>query len=192
MLSTLYNLYRMTKLSGGLPQFKVVSRAIQSLSWKGSKNPEFSNNEVFLCTRNSYNSPKIMEILSARCLLIYINDVPKEQQGPDLNCEYGATTKFGETGRTVPNKIKGLISELGQLGEDAVTIFKNILKNAGLFAHLMYKVTPNFEEDNVTSNSGTITLQIGDWFKSDKLVMQNISNIVFSKEIISYFAIFKK
>ena len=108
MLITLYNLYSMTKLSGSWPKFKVVSRAMQALSWKSSKNPEFSNNAVLVCTRHSYNPTKIMEILSASCLPIYRNDVPKEQQGPALNGTDGVWTKFGETGRTVANKIKGL------------------------------------------------------------------------------------
>ena len=184
ILDSMYNLYSMLNIKSIMGKetsahnISFTSKAMSALAWKGSSNPEFSVEMIFVATRRSYNPIDIIKELAMTCLPTKLNDHDKEgaQQIKD-----GFGSFVSDIGGWLGEKIT---NQFGQTLQEGFNQAGNIIKNSGLMSPLEYKVSPDYDNDEAIAE-GTVTLCVGRWFRAHKLVVKSISNIEFSKETIA-------
>ena len=159
-------------------QVTVQSRKMMAATWTGSEIPEFNINTMFVCTQRRYNPVKIIRALAATCL-------PEE-----LENTANPSTKIIEMRDGVANGVNSLGKVINDTfnnkssKEFAATMnsISELIKSAGMSAPLGYGLNIN----NMDPIEGTtLAIRIGNWFKASDLIVKNISNIEFSKEVIA-------
>ena len=177
-------------------QVSMQSEAMSAKIWKGSSFDGFTVDCLFVSTRRKINPTKIIRLLAASAL-------------PDKLRNGEGTTSQSVT--IVKNGVKNIIEGIGKIlksagdgftyltkvpsngfkdGVDkAVDISNDLVDDVGMIAPLYYGV----KHDNsgtasspiVPLKNTTLTLQIGDWFRADELLVESVGNIRFSKEVIA-------
>ena len=169
--------FNFVNIGTGSSQFTLQSRAMQSVTWSGSSTPEFTFNTVFVSTARNLNPLRMVKILGRTCLPILLKDSPSH------GVISSSLEKGGQAFRTVNEKIAKVtgidsFNKAGQTGE-------TLIKTFGLAAPLDYGLKFDTDQGVGPLPDTTVTLQIGDWFLADKLVVKSVSNIEISKEVIA-------
>lgn len=166
-------------------QMTMQTQSMSSASWKGSTFDGFNLDCLFVCTNRNINPVAILEKLSKACLPAKLRDY----EGPTP-----PVAKF----------VKKQVEATIDLGEDVVNIFssnshkqqadeitsqlKNQIGDVGMVAPLGYGIKLDDPENGnaVKPLPGTtLAIHIGDWFHADELVMESLSGVKFSKELIA-------
>lgn len=175
-------------------QVTMQSEAMSSKVWKGSKFDGFSVDCLFVATRRCMNPTKIIRLLAATAL-------PDKLRTGDMT-----TTQFVTW---VKEKLQQAIGWTGGIIKTAADSFEDgehynkesfkqgvddcvkqldlFISDVGMVAPLYYGTKLDSEEGRAVAplKNTTLTLQIGNWFRADELLVDSISNISFSKEIIA-------
>lgn len=156
----------------------VQSRKMMAATWTGSEIPEFNINTIFVCTQRKYNPVKIIRALAATCLP---EELENTANPPDtlVNMRDGIADGVTGLGKGVNNffnndKSENFAKTMSEIG--------GIIKSAGMSAPLGYGL--NLEDISPIEGT-TLAIRIGNWFKASDLIVKNISNIEFSKEVIA-------
>ena len=174
-------------MNGTQPQVSLISRAMSAATWKGSEIPTFQISLTFVATRRSYNPVKIIKALAGTCLPLPMNqysntNIQKVKDDAAEAIRQGATQlkKWGS------DADHGLASTVLDKAGDLLNVTAKGVQNAGLIAPLFYEPHADLDNDTVSvQDTQTVTLQVGQWFRAPKLLVNNISNIEFSKETIA-------
>lgn len=184
-------------------QVTTQSQAMQAAVWQGSKIDNFSVECIFVCTNRRINPVEIIQTLCKACLPARLTDycdsmgnggsnfakdiqdlAVKGIDGAEglVNGIIDGTSKAFESlsGKSIDAQgAKDVVSRAAQIGRDTV-------KDIGMVAPLGYGLTFNQEGRTVAPLPGTtLTLNIGDWFRADELLVESVSGIEFSKEFIA-------
>lgn len=202
-----------TQLMNGLALFQdktqvsMQSEAMSSLMWKGSTFTGFNVKCLFIATTRSFNTLNIVKMLAGACLPRHIED-DDETVAPGIQ----AIRKVGGFAVDLTKGLADLVltgvEYAGELANKSVDMSKQkqdfsntaedmrgLIKGMGMSAPLQYGLTFNKENENDPENyrvtgvkplkNTTLTLQIGNYFRAEDLVVDDISNISFSKELIA-------
>ena len=178
----------------GSANIAIQSELMSLKSWKGSTFSGFNVNCLFVSTRRSIVPPEIITTLASSAL-------PTKLKG-DNTALAGAGAVMDQVGTWVEmgiNFIGDAISDSlqNQKHKDAVSkattsasaTAKNALTDVGMVAplHYGYNLTtdPSSGSEPGPIPNTTLTLQIGDWFRASELIVESISNIQYSKEVIA-------
>ena len=172
-------------------QVTMQSEAMSSLSWKGSKFDGFNIQCLFIATRRTINPVDIINILAKSCLPAKLKDYEAEGGVTPATFKIakdavtGAISGIGDfLGNTLLKEHKDSVSNVTQT-------LNNNINDLGMVAPLGYGIhidndSANNGGNSVTALKGTtLSLHIGDWFHAPDLVVESISNIQFSKEMIA-------
>lgn len=156
-------------------QLAFKSREMKTQMWSGSQSPKFSVDCIFVCTTWTYNPIDPILALSGTCLPLRADQVELSN----------FMQKYYNTVDTV---LKGSNdgSNRNTEANKAFTGIKNMIKNMGMAAPLGYGLEITEDGQLVPTPNSTCCLQIGQWFYATDLLVQDISNITFSKEVIAH------
>lgn len=165
-------------------QVTFQSQSMSSLSWNGSTFSGFDLSCLFLCTNRRINPVVAINELSRACLPVrledYAGDKPvvldKGQQWANMAVDGIA----GMLNNVVKDEHKKAVSEAAQTAH-------NFVNDVGLVAPLGYGIMLNSGEGHALQPipGTTLSFQIGDWFRATDLVVESISSVQFSKELIA-------
>lgn len=174
-------------------QVALQSEAMSAKVWKGSSFDGFTVNCLFVSTRRKVNPTKIIRLLAASAL------PDKLRNGEATTSQSVSTVKDG-----VKNFFTGVGTFLNNVGDGVNAIFKTptsgfkdgvdsavdiankLVDDVGMIAPLYYGVKEGpANQPIIPLKNTTLTLQIGDWFRADELLVESVSNISFSKEVIA-------
>lgn len=204
------NLLNAMSITSNTAQITAQSEAMSTKVWKGSEFSGFTVNCLFVATRRSLDPTKIIRDLAAAALPgKATHGDPSVSAG--LN---GAKTIFkaaiGAAGGFANNVVTGADSIIKKFsngenkafnadsakGEvDKFTQFSQaVVEDMGMTAPLQYGITYDEERDDAGALKKvtgikprpytTVMLQVGDYFRAPYLLVESISGITFSKEII--------
>lgn len=190
-------------------QSEIMSTKVyQSSSFEG-----FSVQCLFICTNRKINPVNIINMLAAGCLpmKLYSTDQSGGVAFSQLKSELGDLTGdlgswVGDTGTAMATALSKvstnnpMLAGLAKMGEKAVTWVANSAKavapviqagieDLGMLAPLQYAF--KLEDDGINGRvlkprkGTTLSLQIGNYFRADSLLLRSINNITFSKEVIA-------
>lgn len=193
-------------------QVTAQSEAMSSKVWKGSKFDGFTVDCLFISTRRKINPTKIIRLLAAAALpdKLRTDDETTSQAfnrakewfsnaiGVTANITNAVVGNVGtgietfanigvEEGSSDYKKIDttGFQNTVSNLAEGA----QNLTNDLGMVAPLYYGTrmgdTSKGERAIEPIDHTTLTLQIGEWFRASELLVESISGISFSKEIIA-------
>lgn len=177
----------------GNAQMTMQSRAMSALAWNGSDFSGFDVNCLFICTNRSINPVEVIGMLSKACLPCTVEDY--KQFGDSVPPAYNAIKSGFDTvfnlGRDFTNAFVGAFAgnkaeeykkSVNNFADEAI----NRSENIGMIAPLNYGVVFDEKGSGVTPLEGTtLTLDIGNYLHAENLVVDKISNIKFSKELIA-------
>ena len=188
-------------------QVTMQSEAMSSKVWKGSKFSGFTVECLFVSTRRKLNPSKIIRLLAAACLPDKLRSGESTTaQGMDavkngFNAVIEGGAGFINTaldGVSVVSKALAGRDEQGNQrpgidvtnAKNAVTFtsraIQSMVQDIGMVAPLYYGIKKRENSTTLAPLANTtLTLQIGDWFRADELLVESISNITFSKEVIA-------
>lgn len=181
-------------VTGDTAQISMQSEAMSSQVWKGSTFSGFNIDCLFVATNRGFNTLRIMNILSAACLPTKYAQQP-EAAGKAFETVHDVANKVVDmtTGAVgwVADKITensdwnmdGAKQAVNDFGEKA----KGYINDMGMIAPLNYGLNPTTEgglAENPMPHS-TLTLQIGDYFRADNLIVEGLNNVTMSKEVIA-------
>lgn len=172
----------------GRSQVTMQSELLSSKVWGGTDFSGFSVDCVFVATRRTLNPTIPIRMLASAAL-------PSKLASDDYTAGEGAQVlkdagvKLADGIASIGNKIGDAIGgDFGQGCKDAVTttcdMAKEGIKDLGMVAPLHYGLDWADGKGKPIKHT-TLTLQVGDWFRASELLLQNISNIQFSKEVIA-------
>lgn len=169
----------------GQSQLSMQSQAMSTAVWKGSTFEGFNLNGVIVCTNRQIDPSALIFKLCKSCL-------------PIKRHKFEGTVAGTETLQAVgigANKLGGSLLNMFTLQsfKDQIDSYVNkaneFVKDLGMVAPHGYGVTIDDQNEGskiVTPLPGTTcTLTIGDWFQADNLIVDKISSITFSKEVIA-------
>lgn len=187
-------------------QVTMQSEAMSAKVWKGSSFGGFNVECLFVSTRRTINPTKIIRILASAALpdKLRKGDITTTQSWSDIKTALGGNEDTGGNQKglfklisigfdTITNKIDEFTgwdnSAMRKSVSKAATQAGKLLDDVGMIAPLYYGVDLD-PETNGNRPIGpiantTLTLQIGDWFRAEELLVTSISGIQFSKEIIA-------
>ena len=183
-----------------LPQGTLESIHMTAASWKGSQIPSFSIDCLFVAS--SYDESPLTPLLklargalpsgtyqftnTGNTVIDGVSSATREiistvvQVGAGIGAGIGALVK----GENIMEKGAEAYNNSQELGDN---IGKNIVDGSAMKAPLGYGLQGFDNTGNITQPIPNTTLQlyIGNWFKADNLLIDSISGITFSKEIIA-------
>lgn len=165
-------------------QVTFQSQSMSSASWNGSTFDGFNLSCLFLCTNRRINPVDAIKCISRACLPMrlgeYEGDKPAVLDHGQQIAGVGSDLIFGGLDAFTPDKHKAAVGELAQAS-------RNFIKDVGLIAPLGYGIMLNGGEGRGLEPipGTTLSFQIGDWFRATNLVVESISGIQFSKELIA-------
>ena len=177
-------------------QVTMQSEAMSSKVWKGSTFGGFNVECLFVSTRRTINPTKIIRILSSAALpdKLRADDRTTTQSWGDLKQGVQGFLENISTGYSVvTTKLDQMTGWNTSKSRDAVSNAakgaSNLLNDVGMIAPLYYGLDLNPQTNGgrpaAPMANTTLTLQVGDWFRADELLVTSISGIQFSKEIIA-------
>lgn len=188
----------------GESQVTLQSEAMSSQVWKGSRYGGFSVECLFVSTRRTINPTKIIRMLAAASLPTVLEDSSDQTTAKALGFAKQIGGALIEGGRRIANYaidgasavMGGLNNTLGtnvtidsqgaknNVNETAGTLDK-LVEGVGLVAPLHYGIDLNSTTGASPIKNTTVTLNVGEWFEASELLVESISGIQFSKEIIA-------
>jgi hypothetical protein len=205
-LSSLFNMIMTIGSAGGSAQGTLESVHLTAASWKGSKIPSFSVDCLFIATNYEKNPIKQILSLAQGALPSDTYDLSKTNNQL-VNAIMGATNRtvsglvtLGLTvGDIFENGVKLDLKSLSS-GQTARDIAAMADKNRELGGKVGDTITQGSSLKapfgyglNAMDDSGklftpipgtTVTLSVGNWFHAENLLIEDVSNISFSKEVI--------
>ena len=193
-------------------QVTAQSEAMSSKVWKGSKFDGFTVDCLFVSTRRKINPTKIIRLLAATALpdKLRVDDQTTAQAFNNakkwFNTAIGVTANL--TNALIGNVGTG-VETVMNIGKDSGSddykkidtsglqdVVSNLAKTGqaltndlGMVAPLYYGTrmgdTSKGERAIEPIDHTTVTLQIGEWFRASELLVESISGISFSKEIVA-------
>lgn len=208
-LNAFTDLLNAVSITSNTAQITPQSEAMSTKVWKGSTFGGFTVDCLFVATRRSLDPTKIIQALARTALPgKAIHGDPSVSAGLEAGRK-AFSTVAGFAGGTARNIVTGadvLVkkfnegkNDLFDLDEakgqvDRFTQFSQaLIEDMGMTAPLQYGITydESTDEKGNLSVTGvrprpytTVMLQIGDYFRAPYLLVESISNITFSKEII--------
>ena len=172
---------------GQVSNVTMQSEAMSAQVWKGSTFEGFNLDCLFVCTNRQFNTLKILNILAATCLPTKWAQQP-DAGGIAVKGAHNLTTRAIDT-------VTGWIGNLGEKfnisgAKESVNGFatsaKNYVNDMGMIAPLNYGLSQGEDNSNLEKPlpHTTVTLQIGNYFRADELLVTNLSGVTMSKEII--------
>lgn len=171
----------------GQSQVSLQSQAMSSATWKGSKFDGFNlGNCLFVCTNRNIDPSALIYKLCKACL-------PTKHSDFKGNASSGLAVGK-EVAKGAADLAGGLVNLLTldsfkQAVSEGVTKSKDLIEDVGMIAPFGYGLNIDKTENGGTVVSPikgtTVTLNIGDWFCATDLVVNSISAIKFSKELIA-------
>lgn len=179
-------------------QVTTQSKAMTAKVWQGSKFDGFNINCLFLATNRSVNPLLIVKILAAACLPSVaktntaLNSVREMAHGATgvTKGVVGAVVDGAKSFMSDANNKKKADTMKGKV-DDTIDKMDSLIDSMGMSAPLHYglelvtKDGGGYTGDVKPIDKTTLTLQIGDYFRADNLVVQSLSNVKFSKELIA-------
>lgn len=180
----------------GEANVSMQSEAMSTQIWKGSTFDGFNIDCLFVCTNRKINTLKILNILTATCLPTKLAQQPTAGGAGIAN----AKTVIKGAADLVGTALNGMIGGLSGDGnnfdpsgaQNAVSNgakgFKDYIDDMGMIAPLNYGLQKGDEGTAAVENplpNSTVTLQIGNYFRADNLVVESLSGVTLSKEIIA-------
>lgn len=180
-------------------QVTMQSEAMSSKIWKGSKFGGFSVDCLFVATRRTINPTKIIRLLASTALPDKLRKDDATTAQSFTNVKNGVSNLING-GVSIANLVidgaqefaSGLNKELDvkgakQVVSDMAETGKKLLDDVGMIAPLYYGVKTNSKDGRPIAplDNTTVTLQVGDWFRADELLVESVGGIQFSKEIIA-------
>lgn len=192
-INQMINMWSASGIAGsGQAQVNMQSRIMQMATWGGSTTPTFKIDTTFVCTRRDYNPVHIVTALARTCLPERLDEVPDTKSAKTTRVREGKVVRMvGGVTTTVTQKVadwtkSDIAQDVSTTMSKGVESLATIIEHSGLVAPLRYAPIVNEEKDSVSVNENqTVTLQIGNWFFAPRLLVKNIGNIEFSKEIIA-------
>lgn len=180
----------------GNAQVTMQSQGMSSLCWNGSTFDGFNLNCLFICTNRRINPVDIIQKLCKACLPARLRD---------YNSDSGAVNPLLEKTQNVIDFTSDGIKTFADAtidflvsAEDKKESFKiqtsqfidqtrNQLADLGMVAPLNYgvKFDASYERGVQPMPGTTLSLNIGDYFHASELVVESVSGIRFSKELIA-------
>lgn len=168
-------------------QITLQSQSMSAASWKESTTPTFNVDCLFICTNRRINPVEIIKTLAKACLPTKIRDFTaaggKEPQ------TLAAMRTLAKTAIKFPVDLwKSLADDAqDQAADTFLSQVNNQIDECGMVAPLSYGVQldDNFETGVKPLPGTTLALHIGDYFHANELLVENISNISFSKELVA-------
>lgn len=179
-------------------QVTMQSQAMSTCVWNGSTFDGFNlNNCLFICTNRSINPVKIIEKIAKSCLPQRLDDWAN--QGGGVPGAYYALAS-GAKGiiKGGANLVKGVVGFIGdafnqdtnsmkKAVDDASQTSQDLIDDVGMVAPFGYGVSfEGNDHSRMTPIPGTtVSFRIGNWFYATELVVESLSGITFSKELIA-------
>lgn len=167
-------------------QVSMQSRAMASASWKNSKYPVFSLSCMFVSTQRSFNP---IDPIVALCSAVFPNVINTSGTNGIANwvqdrMQTGASVAIDFTNAvsTSVNRLFG--TKIPVVSDNDKQQVQQLITAGVMTAPLNYKLTMNNGKLEPGVNT-TCALRVGNWFRATKLIVEDISNITFSKEIIA-------
>lgn len=179
-------------------QITTQSRAMNSLTWNGSTFGGFNITCLFICTNRRINPVEIVQILSKTCLPATLKDYRASGAVGD-----SVVTSLQDAAKQFINFsndfLQGGINLIGNAINKDVSTFKSAVSSGaemlnanvediGMVAPLGYGLTTNTNanQSSIRPLPGTTcALHIGEWFHAQELVVDQISSVEYSKELIA-------
>lgn len=178
----------------GSSQVTAQSEAMSLKSWKGSKFDGFSVHCLFIATNRDINPTRIIKTLAAAALPTKLKGDNTAGTGAENFINFGTDliTKgstwlsnqitennvnfFGISSNTLANKVA-----------ETSNLVTEIVKDIGMVAPLHYGIDTSGDDGRPykPAKGTTLTLQVGEYFRASELVVNSISGITFSKEIVA-------
>lgn len=205
--NALLKLINSTAMIGGQTQISLQSEIMSTKIWKGSTMEPFTLNCLFVSTNRKVNPLDAVKLLAATCLPSpVIQGDPSTSQVLDVTKQFGqkvmdTITGFGKY------VVKGAISIANDVNKDnkeqnettkqqalaGLDAFNNTVNKAiatvGMRAPLEYGVQIDEDENSYKAISPkkntTVSIRIGNYFRAHELLVQGISGVRISKEVIA-------
>lgn len=179
----------------GEAQVSMQSEAMSTKVWSGSTFDGFDVDCLFVCTNRKFNTLKILNNLAATCLPTRLHDQSGAAGAGIKNIKAVAGGVVDIVGELI-NGFAGFVSDHSdfdtsgaqQAVSNGATGFKQYLEGMGMIAPLNYGLQKGTEGSAATEEplpNTTVTLQVGSYFRANNLLVQDISGIVLSKEIVA-------
>ena len=179
-------------------QVTMQSQAMSTCVWNGSTFDGFNlNNCLFICTNRKINPVTIIEKIAKSCLPQRLEDWAKQGGGvPGAYYALATTAKgivkgSGEfingaldfIGNTFNKKTEAMKNAVSEGSKTA----QNLIDDVGMVAPFGYGITTEGDSySKLTPIPGTtVSFRIGNWFCATDLVVESLSGITFSKELIA-------
>lgn len=175
------------------------SEAMSAQIWKGSNFDGFNLDCLFVCTNRKLNTLKILNVLTATCLPTKWAQQP-DVGGVAVKGAHDVTKNIIDFGVGLGKGLLGGIESLGKTtgnswdmtgAKDAVNNFatsaKNYVDDMGMIAPLNYGLKQGKDNKNLEDPlpNSTVTLHLGEYFKATNLLVESLSGITLSKEIVA-------
>ena len=170
----------------GQSQVSMQSHNMSAKVWSGSDYNGFSIDVLFVATRRTINPAKIIIELVSSALPSKLNRGDNTTaQGVDL-VKNGVTSLVSGGGKFAKDINNALFQSetFNKYTDKTVDFINKNIDDVGLIAPLYYGLKM---EDGVMVplNNTTLTLDIGEYLTIDNLIVNSVSNVTFSKEIIA-------
>ena len=178
---------------GEVANVTMQSEAMSAQIWKGSTFGGFNLDCLFVCTNRKLNTLKILNVLTATCLPTKWAQQP-DAGGVAVKGAHDITNGAIDIGANVGTWLTDKVGELSGWNvdnakksiNDFATSAHNYVNDMGMIAPLNYGLKQGDGNNNLEEPlpNTTVTLQIGDYFRAPKLLVESLSGVTLSKEII--------
>ena len=168
-------------------QISMQSENMSAKVWKGSDYNGFSIDVLFVATRRTINPARIIRELVATVLPSRLQD-EDQTTGKTLNTAKdvfkSVVTGSGNFFHFINDNLFRSNETISQGITDSVDYINNNISSVGLTAPLYYGLKMK-DKLMVPLDNTTLTLDVGEYLTIDQLIVNSVSNITFSKEIIA-------
>ena len=186
----------------GSAQVAMQSEAMSTKVWQGSEFSGFSVNCLFIATNRRINPARIIRTLATSALPTKARDdntgtVQDVMDGTKKAVKWVVDKAVG-FGKNIIDGVDVVVGAVSGNAdgidekaakkklEDAGTVINDAIEEVGMVAPLHYGIETTTNGRSFKPIDGTtLTLQVGNYFKATELLVQSISGITFSKEVIA-------
>lgn len=184
-------------LGHGEAQISMQSEAMSSKVWKKSTFGGFHVDCLFVCTNRKFSTLKILNTLTAACLPTKFNEQENAGGAGLKNAHVVAETLVDLGGEFVGGVVDAFGSISGgkfdtsgaqNMVSGMASGAKSYIKGMGMVAPLNYGLKKGDDGGAAIEEplpNTTVTLQIGDYFRANNLVVKSLSGVTLSKEIVA-------
>lgn len=189
MFGSFTNLLNGLSTFTGSAQVTMQSQGMSAACWNGSKFEGFNLQCLFICTNRRINPVTIIEKLCKTCLPAKLRDYTTKTgvTPPAIDFLRDTGSTFLDFTTNFINDTMPFTEQQKQNVTDVTSQIKNQLSELGMVAPLNYGVQldSNYQTGVKPLPGTTVALHIGDYFHASELLVDSISGIRFSKELIA-------